>query len=155
MLAFDLKPNTPPDVTALLQYLTRTEDYAFVAAPPPPIADWWESNDLGWHQLLQDRGALGYGAGSVISLFAVVPPWRQMTAATQYTVTIRNGTIDDEFDQLWRPMFRWLAQYSATEGWVGYYREAGSHDPTLLYFEQGRVEVRVVPGLHSAGSDPE
>jgi len=46
-------------------------------------------------------------------------------------------------------MFMWLAQYSATEGWVGYYREEGHRDPTLLYFEQGRVEERVVSGPYT------
>ncbi len=145
MLAFDLKPDTPTAVIALLQYLTRTEDYAYDGAPPPPIVDYWENDDLGWHQLLQDRGALGYVAGSGVSLFAVMPPWRQTTAATQYTMTIRTDTLDDDFDQLWFPMFMWLAQYSATEGWVGYYREAGHRDPTLLYFEQGRVNFNQFP----------
>ena len=140
MLAFDLKPDTPTDVIALLRYLTRTEDYAFDGAPPAPIAEYWERDDPGWRQLLQKRDALWYGAGSAISQFAVAPPWRQTTSVTQYTLTIRTDAGEADFYQLWSQFFQWLAPYSATEGWVGYYREEGNREPTLLYFEQGRVD---------------
>ena len=145
MLAFDLREDTPADVIAFLQYLTRTEDSAYDAAPPAPITDYYEPDDSSWRELLQSPSALSYGAGAAFALLAVAPEWRQRIKRTQYTLTIRAEALDDDFYQLWWPMLGWLAPYSATEGWVGYYREEGDQQPTLLYFEQGHVYLSKIP----------
>jgi hypothetical protein len=150
MLAFDLKPGTPPDIIALLQYLTRTEDYPYDGPPPEPVLGYApDDNDPWWRQILQDRGALLYGAGSAISVLAAAPSWRRNNAP--YTLTIRSDALDDDFYQIWLFMFVWFAQYSATEGWVGYYREAAALHPTLIYFRGGQVYYYDVP----AGAPPQ
>jgi hypothetical protein len=161
MLAFDLKPGTPPEIIALLQYLTRTEDYAYDGPPPQPVIGYSDDdNDPWWRQMLQGRGALWYGAGSAISVFADTSSWRRDHA--QYTLTIRSDALDDDFYQIWFRMFVWLAQYSATEGWVGYYREEADQQPTLIYFRQGQVYYYDIPDTvpmqpmseGGAGNDP-
>jgi hypothetical protein len=144
MLAFDLKPDTPPQIIALLQYLTRTEDYAYDGPPPEPVIGYApDDEDPWWRQMLQNRDALWYGTGSAISVLAAAPAWRRDTA--QYTLTIRSEALDDDFYQIWLGMFIWLAQYSATEGWVGYYREEANLHPTLIYFRGGHVFYYDVP----------
>lgn len=144
MLAFDLKPDTPPDIIALLQYLTRTEDYAYDGPPPEPVIGYApDAGDPWWRQMLQNRDPLWYGAGSAIGILAAAPSWRRNNA--QHTLTIRSEALDDDFYQVWLFMFVWLAQYSATEGWVGYYREQAALQPTLIYFRDGQVYYYDIP----------
>ena len=144
MLAFDLKRSTPPDIIALLQYLTRSEDYAYDGPPPEPVIGYaHDDNDPWWRQMLQDRGALWYGAGSAISVLADTSSWRRDNA--QYTLLIRSDALDDDFYQIWLEMFIWFAQYSATQGWVGCYREEAGTQLTLIYFRGGHVYCYKIP----------
>jgi hypothetical protein len=57
-----------------------------------------------------------------------------------YTLSFRRCMHDDvEFDILLWAFLNWLAPYSDTEGFVGYYREMYTLHPTLIYFQKGKV----------------
>jgi hypothetical protein len=49
--------------------------------------------------------------------------------------------LDDTFYEDWWSLASWLAPFSATEGFVGFYREEYGAKPTLLHFRAGQLEV--------------
>jgi hypothetical protein len=134
--ACDLKPDTPQHIIDTLRYLTRTEDYAF---EPLSDHDFFDGDD--WRAFLQPDDDWACAPGLVWSDF------RQAYRYTQYgedvyraTISFRRTMHDDvEFYILWFAFLDWIAPYSETVGFVGYYRESFSLHPTLVYFNHGNI----------------
>ena len=56
----------------------------------------------------------------------------------RHTFSFRQEVPDDTMGD-YIALVEWLAPYSETEGWVGYFRSDIGEHPVLLYFKQGRV----------------
>ena len=60
------------------------------------------------------------------------------------TLSLRCYLLDDTFFHIWWLFAEWIAEYSATTGLVGYYREELDLHPTLIYFRDGKVYISEV-----------
>ena len=142
-LACDLKPNTSQQIVDTLAYMTRSSDYRFDDPPKHP----YFSDDPydSWRTMLQITPKDTHLAGEVGAILRRVH--RYPYAATdqyRYTFSFRRFMLDDEFYQVWWNFSQWLAPYSETQGFVGYYREELALQPTLLYFRSGEVYLHEV-----------
>src|SRR5262249_36595778 len=64
-----------------------------------------------------------------------------------YTFSVRCEDSDDGISA-YIEFFDWLAQYSRTQGFVGYWQYENDEHPTLVYFQRGRfalAEVQIPP----------
>jgi hypothetical protein len=142
-LACDLKPDTPQQVLDTLAYMTRSADYPFHDPPAHPL---FGAQDIDgeavedWRIMLHERESRFPGeAGSRLR-----PAYRYTQHGVdqyRYTFSFRQEVLDDAIGE-YIALAQWLALYSETEGWVGYFRadlDDGGAQPVLLYFKQGRV----------------
>jgi hypothetical protein len=152
-LTLDLKPETPQQVIDTLAYMTRSEEYEF---SDPPSHPWFESDDE-WRETLQADPEATHLPGNQWTVFRQAYRYTQH-GVDQYrwTLSFRREMLDDEFYEDWWQLADWLARWSETQGFVGYYREEFNRSPTLIYFLDGQaaiVEVTAEPVPLSAGSD--
>jgi hypothetical protein len=123
--------------------MTRTADYPF---HDPPAAPLFEAEEIsgetveGWRSMLQERASRFPGeAGS--RLRRAYRYTRHGIDQYRDTFSFRQEVLDDSIGE-YIAFVEWLAPYSETEGWVGYFRshidEVGAQ-PVLVYFKQGRV----------------
>ncbi|MCC7448657.1 MAG: hypothetical protein IT324_14650 [Anaerolineae bacterium] len=136
MLFCDLKPDIPQQVIDTLHYMTRIEDSTFDSSPSHNFF-----NNPDWRDFLQVQSDYGFVAGYVGSQFRYAYRYTLHSEDVfRYTLSFRRPLHDDvEFFEQWWDFISWLALYSETEGYVGYYREKHEAYATLIYFKDGRV----------------
>jgi len=134
--ACDLKADIPQQVIDTLLYLTRKADYPFTDVPKHEFFQTEEWDDF---LLPPDEFRVAPGwIGSEFKKMTRALPHDQME--TYYTISFRRTMHDDvEFYIHWWHFLYWIAPYSHTEGYVGYYREEYSLHPVLIYIKNGRV----------------
>lgn len=139
-LACNLKPDTPQQVIDTLAYMTRTAAYVF---DDPPDHPYFQSEN--WRTVLQGEGAPSSFAGDFRCFFrsTIVThfPEAYISSIRRYyhhTLNIRRCMHDDEFaESAWWELVAWLALYSKTVGFVGYFCTESDSTPTLIYFRHG------------------
>ena len=139
----DLKSDVPQQVIDTLQYMTRSEDYSFDS---PPDHEFFKDKD--WRRFLEIQPNYSCAPGLVYSEFRKAHRYEQDNVLVYYyTFSFRRCMHDDvEFNiSLWS-FLNWLARYSDTEGFIGYYREEFTLHPTLMYFKNGKVYKLEVKG---------
>jgi hypothetical protein len=153
-LACDLFPDVSAQVLATLRYMTRAEDYEFHDPPEHPLFQYRDTDDTDdvtddtddtdgphpethepWRNMLRmvERHATPGVSRCVLGT-------RRNLADTHDTPTLSlhyEGTEDDL--ALFSLFAEWIAPYSSTLGWVGYFRSRYDLYPTLLYFREGLV----------------
>jgi hypothetical protein len=135
----DLKSDVPQQVIDTLQYMARVEDYTFDS---PPDHDFFKVD--GWRDWLRTKVACA--PGFVGCEFRKVYRYTQQNVDYyRYTLSFRRCMHDDvAFYVLWWLFLPWLAPYSETTGYVGYYREEYTLHPTLIYFKNSKVCVNEI-----------
>lgn len=142
-LACDLKPDTPQQVLDTLSFMTRTEDYAF-DTPPAGALFGGET----WRDML--RGSTTYFAGEAGAMFRKALRYVHGGAEVfRYTLSFRSDVLDDDMGE-YGALIEWLATYSDSEGFVGYFRAKYADHPTLLYFRHGKVYASEATGVSEA-----
>ena len=139
----DLRIDAPQQVIDTLHYMTRTEDYVFDS---PPQHEFFNSE--GWQSFLQIHPNYSCAPGLVYSEFRKAYRYTQNKVdVSYYTLSFRRCMHDDvEFYILWWAFLDWLARYTNTEGFGGYYREEFTLHPPLIYFKEGKVYKLEVKG---------
>lgn len=135
--ACKLKPDTPQQVIAALQYMTRRSDHTFTDLP-----DHRFFGIEGWEDFLQIAASdFRCSPGLTGSeLHKVVETTGLGTSVEYYTISFRRTMHDDvEFYLLWNEFLEWIKPYCGTEGFVGFYREEFERDPVLLYVHGGQM----------------
>jgi hypothetical protein len=147
-LAFDLKPDTPQQIIDTLFYMTRTDDYEFMDIPHHRLF----TSDPDWRDFLRaGEGDYEMAPGITSSgLKKIIEGYGDGTIFKEYyTLSFRRTMHDDvEFYVLWWDFLDWIAPYSSTNGFVGYYRETFDLYPTLIYFKNGTIfsyEIKASP----------
>src|SRR5258708_27216939 len=131
-----LKPDVPQQVLDTLQYMTRTENYAF---DKPPGHKFFQNDD--WRNFLKISQEWTCAPGFVGSDFRKTHQYTTEDGndVYWYSLSFRRTMHDDvEFYVLWWDFLNWIAPYSLTSGYVGYCREQYTINPTLIYFKRGR-----------------
>ena len=136
-IACDLKPDTPQQVLDVLQYMTRKEDYAFDSVPSHSF---FTTNEE-WRDFLQIDQEWTCAPGLVGSDFRKTFRYTKNSEDVyRWTLSFRRTMHDDyEFPDFWWEFLFWIAPYSESTGFVGYYREEFELNPTLIYFQSGKV----------------
>lgn len=139
VFACDLRTDTPAWVIDLLGYMTRKEEREF---QPPPGIPLFEGEM--WRDFLQCSGAhiaVDYSSLQQVQRYEKGGP------VTKHLLSWRCYMIDDVFYYAFG-FLEWLAPFSDTLGFVGYYREERGLFPWLIYFRDGKVylsEVKQIP----------
>src|SRR5438067_9770120 len=117
--------------------MTRSEEFDF---DDPPSYPWFEAGE--WREILQTDPEATHMPGNQWAVF------RRAYRFTQYgvdqyrwTLSFRCEMSDDPFYEDWWEFAHWLACWSDTQGFVGYYREEFERSPTLIYFLDGKVHI--------------
>ena len=157
--ACDLKPDVPQQVIDSLKYLTRDEEYEFTDIPDHRFFE-----TVGWNDFLRPE-ATAVGEVWTCAPGLTAREFRKKTrfgpnntTSEYYTLSFRRTMHDDvQFNIHWWDFLDWIAPYSDTTGYVGYYREKYSLHPDLIYFKNGRlfwVSVEGIPqGFEGANWD--
>lgn len=133
-LAMDLKPDTPQNILNILEYMTHSEDTEFKASLPSDFLN--EVDD--WLYILRKEEARI--PGELGSVFRRAYRYTQSGQDVyRYTLGFRVFLLDDYFYEVYESFLKWLAQYSETTGFVGYWREEADLHPILIYFKNGKV----------------
>jgi hypothetical protein len=142
-IACDLRPDVPQQALDTLQYLLRSEEYAF---DDPPSHPWFTGDAWRWFlhcRSAQDASDWVACAGEVGGVLRLAYRYGADGPPTRHTLSIRCYMHDDQFaDGV--GFLEWLAGLSDTIGLVGYFREKYALHPTLLYFKGGRVYLTEV-----------
>jgi hypothetical protein len=128
-LTCDLTPDLPVQVYATLRYMTRTEEETFEHAPMHELFE-----QQGWQDMLRSGERRAFAGVSRCELATR----RDLGGMDTYTLSITYEGGDDDL-MLFTMFAEWIAPYSSTVGWVGYFRAEHDLYPTLLYFKHGRV----------------
>ncbi len=132
-LACDLKPDAGAPVLAALTYITRPSADDAVPCPDLPDSDTFTWRDLFRVEDTRMPGALRRFFGEAYRYT------RHDQDVARYTLDVRTFVIDDMLGE-YLAFADWLAPYSASAGFVGYFREELTAHPVLLYFEDGAVD---------------
>jgi hypothetical protein len=147
--ACDLKLDVPQRVVDTLKYMTREDEYEFADVP-----DHRFFTIEGWNNFLRpEKDAMGEvwtcAPGFVVSEFQKKTQYGpHNTNWEYYTLSFRRTMHDDvEFNVHWWDFLDWIAPYSDTTGYVGYYREEFTLHPKLIYLKNGRLFWVIVEGV--------
>src|SRR5258706_7504208 len=139
-IACDLKEDVPEQVLETLKYMTRTRDYEF---DNPPNAPFFE--DEHWRDFFLHIGEGFYFPGEAGSWLRQV--YRYTRPVSQgggdvflYTFSLRYSGKDDSITTCFE-FLDWLAPYSATQGFVGYWIYEYGLNPWILYIQDGQVNI--------------
>jgi hypothetical protein len=137
--ACDLKEDTPQQVIDTLTYMTRTEDYEF---NNPPEGAFFEGDS--WRTCLfceNEWFSFPGEAGRFLrSAYRYNRSFNEGGAAVYlYTLSFRCESKDDGLIE-YIDIVEWLAPYSATRGFVGYWIYEYSQTPTLIYILNGHTQ---------------
>lgn len=148
--ACDLKLDVSQQVIDTLNYMTRDDEYEFTNIPQH---DFFKTE--GWDNFLRpEKLAVGEVWTCAPGLIArefkrKTRPGPYNSRVEYYTLSFRRTMHDDmEFYIQWWQFLFWIASYSDTTGFVGYYRESADLHPDLIYFKDGAVflsRVKSVP----------
>ncbi|HLW00888.1 MAG TPA: hypothetical protein VKT82_19670 [Ktedonobacterales bacterium] len=138
VLACEIKRDVPEEVLSLLRFLCGG-----LERPPRPADE-----DLPAHPLFHtSRWESVLNAGSFY--FPGAPYSRLITseATGQARLTVRSNlkNYGSEIEYF----VQWLAPYSTSEGFVGYYRYEEAARPTLIFFHNGRARIETARGSDS------
>lgn len=140
-----LKPDTPQSVIDVLSYMTRETDYEFT---DPPDAHFFR-NEPDWRDFLRELFDFRVAPGLLVSrLERKTQEYLNRPPVDFYEISFRRTVHDDVEYPMWFEFLHWIAPYSDTEGFVGYYRADYELNPTLVYFKDGDVfdyDVKVPP----------
>ena len=125
VMACKLKKNAPEDVVETLKYMVGDSEYLAAI----PTHDLFKTDR--WKFML--RCDSYYFDGDTNSTF------RYDDIRKSYVLTIRCNLKNycDEIEEF----LNWIVPYSNTNGFVGYSRYEESETPTLIYFNEGKVEL--------------
>ena len=125
VMACKLKKDAPEDVVETLKYMVGDSEYPAVI----PTHDLFKTDR--WKFML--RCDSYYFDGDTNSTF------RYDDIRKSYVLTIRCNLKNycDEIEEF----LNWIIPYSNTNGFVGYSRYEESETPTLIYFNEGKVEL--------------
>lgn len=125
VMACKLKKNAPEDVVETLKYMVGDSEYLAAI----PTHDLFKTDR--WKSML--RCDSYYFDGDTNSTF------RYDDIGKSYVLTIRCNLKNycDEIEEF----LNWIIPYSNTNGFVGYSRYEESETPTLIYFNEGKVEL--------------
>ncbi len=142
-IAFDLRPDVSQQVIDTLEYMTRTSDYEFYNAPDNSIfrGNFWRD------MLQQNKDGFAYFPGNGHAIIARIAHQSDADATpepenNQYTFSFRCEVIDTVGEFF--AFLEWLSQYSATQGFVGYWYPLDKDHPLLIYFRDSNVFVSSV-----------
>jgi hypothetical protein len=142
-LACDLKPDVGAPVLAALTYITRPSAQDRIPCPDLPGSDTFTWRDLF---CVEDTTM----PGSLRRFFGEAYRYTQHDQdVLRYTLDVRTFVIDDMLGG-YLAFADWLAPYSASVGFVGYFREELAAHPMLLYFEAGTVDYLAVDDVPAA-----
>lgn len=132
-LACDLKPDIPKQVSATLTYITRVDEYDPGDLPHSDVF-----HDRYWRYLF--RVETTDFPGVVRRVFQKAFRYSyQGRDVFRDTLDVRTYIVDDAIGK-YIAFAEWLAPYSESEGFVGYFRSDISDDPVLIYFGGGSVD---------------
>jgi hypothetical protein len=154
--ACDLKPDLSQEVIDTLKYMTRSEDYDFETTLTDDLftTSWEEGSfeapkegDLEdefiflweWRTIISNTPT--YGEESLAGLCGSIFSGSKINA--------RKYVGDDEFFNAFHLLMDWLVSICEPSGFIGYYSDVTTEtggDPTLIYFENGRVLEKKVSG---------
>jgi hypothetical protein len=134
MLACDLRDDTPENVLQAIRYMTSNSKVPFEDRPSHPFDKHTTEGFEDWRSLLAEpEGDLPGWVGSYFQLAK-----RYDEPFERYTFGCRLLVHDDVLFGLgFIDFIPWLAQYSKTQGFVGYWREELDERPLALVFKDG------------------
>jgi enamine deaminase RidA (YjgF/YER057c/UK114 family) len=135
-IACDLKLDTPQQVIDTLKYMTRSEDYTFENPPSHPFFEYegWENRLTGNMYRFPGESFATLRSAYRYSL----PTIKGSGDVYFYTYSFRLETLDDSLI-VYIEFLSWLALYSETSGYIGYWISDGIRDLTPIYFRNGKV----------------
>ena len=143
-----LKSNMPEQAVETLKYMTRDEDYEFDS---PPNHWFFEMADADWKNILRncrdDGDDYWSFPGPGYLIFRKEPRYGQGDRLVEaYVFNLRCFGKGSHLGILYirHGFLPWLAQYSESDTFVGYWREEFTRDPTLIYFLDGKAYSREV-----------
>lgn len=145
-VACDLRPDTPPNISEMLKHWIRHEsdDVRLTLRHTEFVI---ENLDL-W--IMPTAKSIAWVHGICIAEFSEQiyrynnPIVQGGADVLRDTLTLRQGCIDDTYGD-WLQFLMWLAQYSETEGFVGYIQEEYDPTPTLIYFKKKEMFMEEAP----------
>jgi hypothetical protein len=137
---FDLKADIPDEVVEAIRSMM---DKSYVATSMPAAEfldnDWQGILDSSYHPMVVFPGE----PFSSLSYAYRLPSDPSERDTYRITLTFRT---EIHYDALWEDyihLLTWIAQYSETQGFIGYFRSEGTtSNPTLLYFKKGTLATQ-------------
>ncbi len=150
-LVCDLREDTPSQVIETLKYMTRTQDYEFNDAPDGVFFE-----DDYWRTCLSCSNEGFYFPGEAESTFRLAYRYNRSfndggAEVYLYTLSIRCESNDDGIST-YVDLAGWLAPYSKTQGFVGYWIYEYSGEPTLVFFSNGQLFISDAPAKRVAAT---
>lgn len=139
---FDLKPDVPEDVLEAIRSM-MDKNYKVTSTPAAEFTDnyWQGLLDISPTEMLAFPG-------SSFSTLAHAYRYTQMPNqggqdVYRNTITFRAEIHGDAFGEDYVHLLMWIAQYTETQGFIGYFRydHSPSH-PTLLFFKNGKLDTQ-------------
>lgn len=136
--ACNLEPDLSQEVIDTLTYMTRSEDYEFKTKLEDNLFKVPHPYET-WDTIISNIPNCGeeYLSGLCGSIF------------TNSKLNVRKYIGDDEFHNGFYHLMEWLVSICEPLGFIGYYSCIQGYiggDPTLIYFENGRVLEKKVSG---------
>jgi hypothetical protein len=134
--ACNLKSDLSQDQIETLRYMTRSEDYKFKTTLKD---DLFTCGYGEWRTIISNTP--NYGEEFLSGLCGSI--------LQDSKLNVRKYIGDDDFKNSFIQLMEWLASICEPLGFVGYYscdRMMIGSDPTLIYFENGRVLEKKVSG---------
>ena len=134
VLACELKRDVPQEVLDVLRFMCVWQGGS--RQPPEHLPDHPLFRMSHWEYVL--RSGSFYFPGETNSTLRVFEPTNTwyLTARSN----LKNYGSEIEY------FLQWLAPYSETEGFVGYYRYEESPHPSLIYFAEGKAARQHITG---------
>src|SRR5215475_970425 len=131
VLACKLKRDVPQEVLNLLRFLCGG-----VERPPRPADE-----DLPEHPLFQSErweGVLNAG-----SFYFPGEPYSNLRVPSDSAYLTVRSNLKNYGSEI-EYFVQWVASYTESEGFVGYYRYEESPRPTLIFFHHGKARIETV-----------
>lgn len=123
VVGIQLKQDAPEDVVETLKYMAGDIEYLATV----PIHSLFQTSR--WKHMF--RSSSYYFDGDTRSTMR----YDDISKAYHLTIRCDLKNYDSEIEEF----LDWIAPYSCTEGFVGYYRYEEAENPTLVYFDEGAV----------------
>jgi hypothetical protein len=141
-LACDLIEDVPQQVVDILAHMVGLADVQPTDLPKHRFFE----NEY-WDSILRDTRLLWFPGEGIAALRRVSRYYRPMSEGGAevffYTFSLRLQDSDDGI-VIYAEFFDWLAQYSHTQGFVGYWQYEYREHPMLIYFQNGLLATSEV-----------